>query len=563
MRRDLLILLLGAAMLWLGCPSDDDDVADDDTTPGDDDTGDDDTTPGDDDDTTPGDDDDTSDDDDTTPGDDDDDTSDDDDTVPPVDADGDGYPETVDCDDSNAEVHPGASEVCNGIDDDCDGAADLQVPAAYAAIQDAIDAAVDDDLVCVSAGTYIETIDPSGKAIHVLGVDGPDATFIDAGGADSVALFHSGEGADTILEGFTLRNGNAAVGGGVNADLSSPTLTNLIITDNTAEQGGGLFLDSCSPTLTGVTITGNVATENGGGGMYLYFASPAMQQISIQDNTAAYGGGGIFMHESDPVLHSVMVANNEAVESPFGSGGNGGGIYLYHSDPGLTQVVVAGNHVNIYGGGMYFHTCQPSLTSVAIAGNTTDGGGAGIYMTESTPSMMNVALVGNEAGCCGGGMYLNESSPSLSNVVIADNRALDLGGSAIYVYTGSPALSYCAVWGNAGTAWIGMDDPTGVGGTVAADPLFLDTSGNDPATWDLHLGAGSDLVDAGHPVLTDPDGSTSDMGVYGGADAGTRDVDGDGFPQWWQPGAYDNGTYPAQGWDCDDSDPDEYPGNGC
>jgi len=29
-----------------------------------------------------------------------------------------------DCDDANAVVHPGAEELCNGMDDDCDGAVD-------------------------------------------------------------------------------------------------------------------------------------------------------------------------------------------------------------------------------------------------------------------------------------------------------------------------------------------------------------------------------------------------------------------------------------------------------
>ena len=29
-----------------------------------------------------------------------------------------------DCDDSNGAVHPGATEVCDGVDNDCDGAVD-------------------------------------------------------------------------------------------------------------------------------------------------------------------------------------------------------------------------------------------------------------------------------------------------------------------------------------------------------------------------------------------------------------------------------------------------------
>ncbi len=81
--------------------------------------------------------------------------------------------------------------------------------------------------------------------------------------------------ATAILDGFTVRGGNANGGGAVSAGggmytlSGNPTLTNVTFSRNSAWYGGGIYNDHSSPTLTTVTFSGNSAVGDGGG-MYNY-----------------------------------------------------------------------------------------------------------------------------------------------------------------------------------------------------------------------------------------------------------------------------------------------------
>ncbi|MBK9366324.1 MAG: FG-GAP repeat protein [Deltaproteobacteria bacterium] len=53
-----------------------------------------------------------------------------------VDTDGDGHSDSIDCDDTDATIHPGAAELCDGVDQDCDGTADEGVTTTFFADAD-------------------------------------------------------------------------------------------------------------------------------------------------------------------------------------------------------------------------------------------------------------------------------------------------------------------------------------------------------------------------------------------------------------------------------------------
>jgi hypothetical protein len=85
------------------------------------------------------------------------------------DADSDGVPAEEDCDDTNAEVRPGAPELCNGVDDDCDGDIDEEAadaPTTYAdADGDGHGDAASPTTACEAPAGNVETADDCDDAV--------------------------------------------------------------------------------------------------------------------------------------------------------------------------------------------------------------------------------------------------------------------------------------------------------------------------------------------------------------------------------------------------------------
>ncbi len=185
-----------------------------------------------------------------------------------ADADGDGYGDVAsttlaciapsgyvsnntDCDDTNAAVHPGATEVCNGIDEDCDGETDEGVQLTFYADTDAdgfgnLNSTI---LACTAPPGYVSDnsdCDDSDPTIH------PGATEV-CNNADDDCDGLVDEGvkiifyADTDADGYGNLNNTilaCAVPSGYVADNSDCNDTNAAIHPGAAELCNGLD-DNC------------------------------------------------------------------------------------------------------------------------------------------------------------------------------------------------------------------------------------------------------------------------------------------------------------------------------
>ena len=124
------------------------------------------------------------------------------------------------------------------------------VPKECESIQAAIDAASDGDEILVAPGVWKETIHLLGKTIYLHSEQGAEATVIHGGKKGTVLTCTAN--ANSTIEGFTIRGGEAELGGGIFVFNASPIVRLCMIDFNTAKEGGGVYIRNGTPSLTNV-----------------------------------------------------------------------------------------------------------------------------------------------------------------------------------------------------------------------------------------------------------------------------------------------------------------------
>jgi parallel beta helix pectate lyase-like protein/PKD domain-containing protein len=378
-------------------------------------------------------------------------------------------------------------------------AAIIRVPADALTIQQAINVAVPGDTVLVAPGTYIENITFLGKAISVVSESGPSLTVIDGNHAGSVVVFTSAETRAAVLRGFTITNGAAAYdGGGIYVRYSSPTIEDNWIVGNGACSGAGIDSYFGSPLIRGNLIARNYLYGcTGGFGLGVYIGGDSSAELignSIVDNNGMADGGGLTLFAAGrAVVRSNIIARN--ITWGFSPCTQGGGIWMVNfSQVTFTDNLVVGNAAGC-GGGMYWSGSTGVTTFVnntfadndAPVGSAIDFSGA-----DSRHLIYNNILIGNAGQPA---VYCANSSTTPAPVFFT---------SDVYSANSQPYAGTCA-------------DQTGLRGNISADPMFFREAYAD-VPGDYHLQMASPAIDTGDNAA--PQLPAVDL------DGGTRVFDG-------------------------------------
>lgn len=250
----------------------------------------------------------------------------------------------------------------------------------------------------------------------------------DDGGGINVA------NATVILTNVIVSNNESTLGtgGGINATNSLLTLINSTVSNNIiASDGAGIYIAGLSLTLVNTTVTGNFTdgTTGGGdgGGIFASGNPENITTLSITNSTisnnTSIAGGGILTGFVNLTITDSTISNNIS--------GDGGGINTTATNSIITNSTISNNTTSgtDSGGGITIDNDPGNTTTlinVTISENNYNGNGngsGGIVVRDGIVSLGNTIVANNTAPAS------NPFSPDVGGIFISLGNNLIGNGS--------------------------------------------------------------------------------------------------------------------------------------
>ncbi|MFN3336335.1 MAG: hypothetical protein ACK42I_02395, partial [Thermomicrobium sp.] len=323
-----------------------------------------------------------------------------------------------------------------------------------------------------------------GGVLRVRG-EGSSQTVIEgawpAQGADR--LIDVGSSATVVLEGLTLKGGEASHEGGAVWVGGVLQLSAVQFVNNKAQQHGGAIFVAPGGTVV---------------------LAPEAGEIVFQENRAGVsaegpGNGGALAVQGTVILDgSVRFTGNQA-------SGMGGAIWVKDGRLVLgSRVSVGGtgasdsNHADAAGGGVAVESGQVELQGTLVRGNVVEGSegrGGGLWIQKGQLTLRGATVVGNRAGF-GGGIASAEGIITLLDSEVRENQAQRDGGGLAIIGRGSGQIIGGTIAGNTAVEGDG-------GGLFTAGTLALSRTVIEGNT--AEAGSGGGIVNSGTLDLSSPE----------------------------------------------------------
>lgn len=327
-----------------------------------------------------------------------------------------------DCDDANALVSPGAPEVCNEADDDCDSMIDEDAVGWRNPLSGASGAVLD-----------VSTV-PAGAALEICGttdITGTLSTDL------SLSPFAAGavlNGGITVAAGATLAvtdldwvASDALAQGAVFTTSGEVTLTDVdleCLSSTVYDLGGAVHVaDGGTLAMTDGSIGGCQATE--GGAVYgapnsaVSFAGATF----LFNNSATGAGGAVRTVDASLDVFGATFDENEASQ--------GGAIATVGGSVSIQYAGFTENESQLDGGAVHIlgATSQVSITGAAFTDSVANGGGGGALFVDSPTAIASTQFISNLALSDGGGVLATGGLTISTASLFRDNVALVHGGA--------------------------------------------------------------------------------------------------------------------------------------